>query len=53
MNETNTIQVKEVTKSFGKKVVLKDINFDIKQGRIYGFIGPSGSSLSRYFLWIF
>ncbi|HJA41794.1 MAG TPA: ABC transporter ATP-binding protein [Firmicutes bacterium] len=43
MNETNTIQVKEVTKSFGKKVVLKDINFDIKQGRIYGFIGPSGS----------
>ena len=43
MNETNTIQVKEVTRSFGKKVVLKDINFDIKQGRIYGFIGPSGS----------
>ena len=46
MNETNTIQVKEVTKSFGKKVVLKDINFDIKQGRIYGFIGPSGSGKS-------
>lgn len=43
MSETNTIQVKEVTKSFGKKVVLKDINFDIKQGRIYGFIGPSGA----------
>lgn len=43
MSETNTIQVKEVTKSFGKKVVLKDINFDIKLGRIYGFIGPSGA----------
>lgn len=43
MSETNTIQVKEVTKSFGKKVVLKDINFDIKQGHIYGFIGPSGA----------
>ena len=43
MSETNTIQVKEVSKSFGKKVVLKDINFDIKQGRIYGFIGPSGA----------
>lgn len=43
MSETNTIQVQEVTKSFGKKVVLKDINFDIKEGNIYGFIGPSGS----------
>ncbi len=43
MSETNTIRVKEVSKSFGKKVVLKDINFDIKQGRIYGFIGPSGA----------
>ncbi|WP_428911832.1 ABC transporter ATP-binding protein [Niallia sp. Krafla_26] len=43
MSETNTIQVQEVTKSFGKKVVLKDINFDIKKGHIYGFIGPSGA----------
>lgn len=43
MSESNTIQVQEVTKSFGKKVVLKDINFDIKEGRIYGFIGPSGA----------
>lgn len=43
MSETNTIQVQEVTKSFGKKVVLKDINLDIKEGRIYGFIGPSGA----------
>ncbi len=43
MSETNIIQVQEVTKSFGKKVVLKDINFDIKKGHIYGFIGPSGA----------
>ncbi|MFS0784573.1 ABC transporter ATP-binding protein [Bacillus sp. 1P06AnD] len=43
MSEINTIQVREVTKRFGKKVVLKDINFDIKEGRIYGFIGPSGA----------
>ena len=43
MKETNTIQVQAVTKSFGKKVVLKDINLDIKQGSIYGFIGPSGA----------
>ena len=43
MSETNTIHVQEVTKSFGKKVVLKDINLAIKEGSIYGFIGPSGA----------
>ncbi|WP_050615548.1 ABC transporter ATP-binding protein [Bacillus testis] len=43
MIDDHTIQLKEITKRFGKKVVLKDINFDIKQGRIYGFIGPSGA----------
>ena len=46
MNEANTIQVQGVTKSFSKKVVLKDINLDIKQGSIYGFIGPSGAGKS-------
>ncbi len=43
MIETNAIQVQQVTKSYGKKVVLKDINFNIKEGSIYGFIGPSGA----------
>lgn len=43
MSGTNTIQVQQVTKSFGKKVVLKDINFEIAKGNIYGFIGPSGA----------
>ncbi len=43
MREVNTIQVQGVTKSFSKKVVLKNINLDIKQGSIYGFIGPSGA----------
>ncbi|SOB99205.1 ABC-2 type transport system ATP-binding protein [Ureibacillus xyleni] len=41
MNQTISIQ--NVSKSFGKKVVLKDINFEIMEGRIYGFIGPSGA----------
>lgn len=38
-----TISIQDVSKSFGKKVVLKDINFEINEGRIYGFIGPSGA----------
>ena len=43
MSETTAIKVQGVTKSFGKKVVLKDINLDIQHGSIYGFIGPSGA----------
>ncbi len=43
MSETNTIHVQKVTKSFSKKVVVKDVNIDIKEGSIYGFIGPSGA----------
>jgi len=42
MNEY-VIEIQNVTKSFGEKVVLNDISFNVKEGRIYGFIGPSGS----------
>ncbi|MDQ0154484.1 ABC transporter ATP-binding protein [Robertmurraya andreesenii] len=41
MNET--IAIENVTKSFGKKTVLKDIQMSIGEGTIYGFIGPSGA----------
>lgn len=43
MSQSNVIQIEGITKSFGKKVVLNNINFNIKEGNIYGFIGPSGS----------
>ncbi|WP_042349823.1 ABC transporter ATP-binding protein [Bacillus massiliigorillae] len=38
-----TIQVEQVTKSFGKKMVLNDVNITIEKGQIYGLIGPSGA----------
>lgn len=40
---TKTIQVSHVRKSFGKKLVLADINLNINKGEIHGLIGPSGS----------
>ncbi len=40
---TTTIEVSHVKKSYGKKVVLADINLNIKKGEIHGLIGPSGS----------
>ncbi len=36
-------KVINVTKSFNKKIVLKDINLDVRAGEILGIIGSSGS----------
>ena len=38
-----SIAVNQVSKSFGKKVVLNKIDLNIEEGQIYGFIGPSGA----------
>lgn len=38
-----TVAIKNVSKSFGEKVVLNEINFSVEEGKIYGFIGPSGA----------
>ncbi|MEH7235132.1 ABC transporter ATP-binding protein [Bacillus sp. JJ1562] len=40
---TNTVEIKKVSKSFGKKIVLNEIELTIGEGTIYGFIGPSGA----------
>lgn len=39
----SAIEVKQVSKSFGKKEVLSNIDLTVKPGEIYGLIGPSGS----------
>lgn len=38
-----TINLKEICKSYGKKVILNNVNMNVKQGQIYGLIGPSGA----------
>lgn len=37
------IQASGITKSFGKKEVLKGINLEIKKGSIHAILGPNGS----------
>ncbi|MEO2077759.1 MAG: ABC transporter ATP-binding protein [Bacillus sp. (in: firmicutes)] len=39
----STIQVNQVSKSFGKKPVLSDVTLTIEKGQLFGFIGPSGA----------
>lgn len=38
----NVLQLKNITKSFGGKTVLKDLSFEITEGEFVTFLGPSG-----------
>ena len=40
------ITVRHLSKKYGDKVVLKDINLDIYPGQIIGYIGPNGAGKS-------
>lgn len=42
------IQVKELSKSFGKLNVLEGISFDIAQGGIFAILGPNGSGKTTF-----
>jgi len=37
------LECKNLKKRFGKKEIIKDVSFEIKEGDILGFIGPNGA----------
>src|SRR5690625_1745163 len=37
------IKVENLNMSFGKKKILNNISFNVKEGEIFGFLGPSGA----------
>ena len=45
MSET-IVKVENLSKSFGKLDVIKDVSFSVKKGQVLGIIGPSGSGKS-------
>lgn len=42
----NIIEIKSLTKSYGKKRGVIDVNLEVKEGEIYGFLGPNGAGKS-------
>lgn len=40
---SNAVEVTNLTKSFGKEMVLKDISISLETGKIHGIIGRNGS----------
>ena len=45
MNE-NAIEVRELTKKFGSFTAVDRVNFDVKRGEIFGFLGANGAGKS-------
>jgi len=41
--EANMITVEKITKRFGNKTALNQIQFNVDKGEIFGFLGPSGA----------
>ena len=37
------IEVQSLTKRFKDRMVLNDINFQVKEGEIFGYLGPNGA----------
>ena len=39
----NIVEIKHFKMQFGKKTVIKDLNFEMREGEIFGFLGSNGS----------
>ena len=43
------LEVIELTKNYGKKEVLKDVNFTFEEGKIYALLGRNGAGKTTFF----
>ncbi len=49
---TKVLSAKNLGKKYGKKTVIRDISFDIKQGEVVGLLGPNGAGKTTCFYMI-
>ncbi len=46
---SNAIEVKNISKSYGKVQALRDVSFSVGRGEIFGLIGPDGAGKTSMF----
>jgi ABC-2 type transport system ATP-binding protein len=39
----NAVEIRQITKNFGAVEALRGLSFDVKEGEIYGLVGPDGA----------
>lgn len=49
---SKTLSVRNISKSYGQKLVVRDISLDIKQGEVVGLLGPNGAGKTTCFYMI-
>ncbi|MDF2536841.1 MAG: transporter related protein, partial [Bacillales bacterium] len=42
----NVIEIKNLTKMYGKSRGIENVSFNVEKGEIFGFIGPNGAGKS-------
>lgn len=49
---SSTLQVENLSKSFGRKQVVTDVSFGMREGEVVGFLGPNGAGKTTVFYMI-
>ena len=49
METQNAIEINGLTKCYGKVTALDGVSFDVRQGELFGLIGPDGAGKTTLF----